>query len=178
MGTMYFVRHGETDADKENRFNGGIDLDLNKTGIQQAQVLAEKLARLEFDKIFCSPKKRAVQTCEIISNLSGKKFTIDERLTELVCGIFDGKRKSLILKIRFLNALKKGKHGVEHLVTFTERNVNFCESVLESMKNKVILVVSHHGNASAFDFFFKGKPKKYSFAKRIVENGGILKFEY
>jgi len=175
MRTIYFARHGETDADKQNRFNGGIDLDLNEAGLRQAQELAEKISGITFDKIFCSPKKRAIQTCEIISK--EQNYTIDDRLTELICGIFDGKKKNLISKIRFFNALKKGKHGVEPLETFTARNVDFCEKVLRQLKDKTVLIISHHGNAAAFDFYFKGKPEGYSLTKRIIENGGILKFE-
>jgi len=176
MGIIYFVRHGETDADKQNRFNGGIDLNLNETGIAQAKVLADKMSDIKFDKIFCSPKKRAVQTCEIVSK--GNKFIVDERLSELVCGIFDGKKKSLIRKIRCLNAFKKGKHGVEHLRDFTARNIDFCQGLLENAEDKVFLVVSHTGNASVFDYFFKGKPDKHSFAKSIIKNGEVITFEY
>jgi len=176
MGIIYFVRHGETDADKQNRVNGGIDCELNEIGIQQAQILAKELSAVEFDAIFCSPQKRAIQTCEIISK--GRKFSIDERLKELVCGVFDGKKKNLIVKIRLLNSIRKGKNGVEHLAVFTARNINFCESIVGTMKDKTILVVSHNGNVSAVDYFFKGKPKKYSFTKRLLKNGEILKFEY
>ena len=176
MGIIYFARHGETDADKEKRVNGGIDFDLNERGIRQAQVLAEELSGIEFDDFFCSPQKRAVQTCEIISK--GREFIIDERLKELVCGIFDGKKKNIIVALRFLNAFKKGKHGVEHLKDFTARNVSFCEDLVKNKKDKTILLVSHNGNVMVFDYFFKGKPKKYSFAKRLLKNGEILKFEF
>ena len=172
---IYFARHGETDANKQNLFNGEIDLDLNEIGIMQAKEQAEKLSGIKFDEIFCSPKKRAVQTCEIISN--GQKFIIDERLTELKCGKFDGKKQSIILKIQFINSLKKGKNGVEQIDAFVARNIDFYEKVLAQKKDKTILIVSHHGSAAAFDYYFKGKPKDYRFSKRIVENGGILTFD-
>ena len=170
---IYFARHGQTDADKQNRFNGGIDLDLNETGIEQAQKLKDKLSGIQFDAVFCSPQKRAVQTCEIATG----KYVIDNRLTELNCGNFDGKKRNAISKLRFLISLKRGKNGVERLELFTARNVEFCEKVLRGLTGNV-LIVSHHGNASAFDFYFKGKPKKYNFTKRIVENGELLTFEF
>jgi len=176
MGIIYFARHGETDIDKQKRFNGGIDFDLNETGIRQSETLAEKLADIKFDTIFSSPKKRAVQTCGIVAN--GKEFTIDDRIGELVCGVYDGKKKNLFVKIRFLLALNKGKRGVEHLDDFKARSVSFLESIVESSKDKTVLVVSHTGNATAFDYFFKGQPKKYSFGKSLVKNGEVLKFEF
>ena len=173
---IYFARHGQTDADKQNRFNGGIDLDLNEIGISQAQKQAEKLSDIKFDYVFCSPKKRAVQTCEIISK--GRKFRVDERLKELVCGIFDGKKKNVISGLRFLNAFKKGKLGVEHIENFTARNVDFCADIVENSKDKTILIVSHNGNVMVFDYFFKGQPKGYRFTKRILQNGELIKFEF
>jgi len=172
---VYFARHGETDANRQNLFNGETDLDLNRDGIEQAQKQAKELASIKFDEVFCSPKRRAVQTCEIIIGVN--KFTIDNRITELNCGKYDGKKRNIVSKILFLDSLKKGKNGVEHIEAFVARNIDFCEEVLKPEKGKNLLIVSHHGNAAAFDFYFKGKPRGYNFTKRIVENGGILVFD-
>ena len=173
---IYFARHGETDANKQKLFNGEIDLDLNDAGVKQVQAQAEKLSGVKFDKVFCSPKMRAIQTCKII--IKNGEYVIDDRLTELNCGKFDGKKRNPVSNIQFGLSLKKGKNGVERLDKFTARNVDFCEKVLEPLKGKNILVVSHHGNAVAFDYFFRGKPKGYNFGKRIVGNGGILTFDF
>ena len=172
---IYFVRHGQTDADKQKRFNGGIDLDLNEIGIAEAKQQAEKLSGIKFDYIFCSPKKRAVQTCEILA--SSTKYEIDNRLSELSCGKFDGKKRTIISLLRFLRSFNKGKNGVEQRDLFTARNIDFCETVLTQLKGKSILIISHNGNAVAFDYYFKGKPKGYSFSKRIVDNGRLLTFD-
>jgi len=36
---FYFVRHGQTDWNKENKVMGQIDIPLNATGLEQAQVV-------------------------------------------------------------------------------------------------------------------------------------------
>ena len=177
MAMVYFARHGETDANKQGMFNGrGVDQDLNKLGIEQAKKQAEQLAGIKFDAVYCSPQKRAIQTCEIL--VSGGKYQIDERIAELICGDFDGKKKNLFRKIKFVRSAKKGKNGVELFKTFVGRNVDFCEDVLKSQAGKNILIVSHNGNAVAFDYYFKGKPKGYKFARTIIENGEVLTFDY
>jgi len=171
-----FVRHGETDANKQNLFNGETDLPLNEVGISQAQKLAEKLAGEKFDAVYCSPKIRAIETAEIITG--GRDFVVDERLTELECGKFDGRKRNIIMDLLFLKAVKKGKKGVEPFDVFLARNVEFFEKIVASQKGKNILVVSHDGSAKAIDYYLKGKPKGHKFPRRLVENGGVIRFEF
>ena len=45
MTTIYLVRHGETEANRQFRFQGCIDLPLTEDGIAQAERLAERLNR-------------------------------------------------------------------------------------------------------------------------------------
>ncbi|HRD85059.1 MAG TPA: histidine phosphatase family protein, partial [Rubrivivax sp.] len=44
MTTFTFVRHGETDYNREQRFQGQVDVPLNATGLAQAARLARRLA--------------------------------------------------------------------------------------------------------------------------------------
>jgi broad specificity phosphatase PhoE len=59
--SFYFVRHGETDWNKEQKIMGQSDIPLNKKGILQAQTVAEKIQALPIDVIVSSPLKRARQ---------------------------------------------------------------------------------------------------------------------
>jgi len=174
---IIFARHGETDANKRNLFNGETDHALNEVGLLQARKLAQKLADRKFAKVYCSDKLRAIQTAEIITG--GKEFAIDERITELRCGKFDGRRKNIFSVMRFVRAVKRGARGAERFDLFLARNIDFFENILKpgQKSGEDILVVSHEGNAKALDFYLKGKPKGYRFSKRLIENGGILVFE-
>lgn len=65
---IYFVRHGQTDWNIQHRLQGSADIPLNKTGINQAQILKEKINNLDIDFIISSPLKRAVDTANIINS--------------------------------------------------------------------------------------------------------------
>ena len=67
---IYIVRHGQTDWNVEGRNQGRTDIELNETGIKQAEEIAKKLEGKKFDMVFSSPLKRAYKTAQIISNKS------------------------------------------------------------------------------------------------------------
>ena len=98
---VYLVRQGETDWNLLKKFNGCTDIELNQTGIEQAQYQAENLKDVNFDVCFCSPQKRAVQTCEII--YKGKSIP-DDRLT--INYFFNGKSKDYDFSI---SVIKNGR---------------------------------------------------------------------
>jgi probable phosphoglycerate mutase len=96
--TLYFVRHGETDWNRVQRYQGRRDIPLNATGQSQAQrngrTLAETLGgeggALDF---VASPLARATQTMEIIRQELGlppREYRTDERLCEIHYGHWEG----------------------------------------------------------------------------------------
>ncbi|MBF0297441.1 MAG: histidine phosphatase family protein [Oligoflexia bacterium] len=64
---IYCFRHGETDWNKEKRFQGLTDITLNETGRNQANSLIPIIAKLNIKTIYSSPLKRAVETANIIA---------------------------------------------------------------------------------------------------------------
>ena len=62
MTELLFIRHGETDWNRQQRFQGQIDVPLNATGVQQAARLAQRLAAEKHDRLFSSDLQRALQT--------------------------------------------------------------------------------------------------------------------
>ena len=96
--TLYFVRHGETDWNRAQRYQGRRDIPLNATGRSQAQrngrTLAEMLGpgagALDF---VASPLARATETMEIIRqelSLPAPEYRTDERLREIHYGHWEG----------------------------------------------------------------------------------------
>jgi len=67
MTEIILVRHGETEWNVAEVFRGRIDIELNKTGIKQAGLLAEYLSDLKLDAIYSSPLKRALTTAELVA---------------------------------------------------------------------------------------------------------------
>ena len=62
--TVILVRHGQTDYNKENRYQGFLDIPLNEKGLAQADQLAASLKDVHIDVFIASPLKRAYVTTE------------------------------------------------------------------------------------------------------------------
>lgn len=88
--SFYFLRHGETDWNKESRLQGWTDTTLNSTGQQQASDAIASITRLPIDALVVSPLLRARQTADIINAQWQKPLVIDPRLRERNFGIFEG----------------------------------------------------------------------------------------
>ncbi len=171
---IYLVRQGETDWNLFKKFNGVTDNELNQTGIAQAKLQAENLRGVSFDACFCSPQKRARQTCEIIYK---GPIMFDDRLIEINCGEFEGtdETDTEVMKLAW-QAVMSGDKGTESFKDFMKRNCDFCDMVMEEYKDKNVLIVTHSGNARVINYYFNGKPEHYDFLKRVIENGGLLTF--
>lgn len=87
---IYFLRHGETDWNKERRLQGQADIPLNEYGIALARETAIALKETPFDKIFSSPLQRAYDTAVILSSGRNLEIITDQRLKELNFGEGEG----------------------------------------------------------------------------------------
>ena len=80
---IYFIRHGETDYNKDKRFQGHLNIPLNQKGIVQAKIALDCSKSLRIDKIYCSPLKRAVETAKIINSFHNAQIIKDDRIKEI-----------------------------------------------------------------------------------------------
>lgn len=71
MTSLYLVRHGETDWNRERRIQGSTDIPLNETGRAQAKATGRLLSRRSWDLIVASPLARAFETATIIAREIG-----------------------------------------------------------------------------------------------------------
>lgn len=88
--TILLVRHGRTSWNAQDRYLGTTDLELDETGLRQAEVLARWAGGLRLDRIVSSPATRAVQTAQPIAAATGLALCTDERLRELDFGVAEG----------------------------------------------------------------------------------------
>jgi broad specificity phosphatase PhoE len=93
---IIFVRHGETDWNKQGLIQGSINTDLNENGHAQAKAVGQLLACRQDEwaefQIIVSPQKRAQQTLTHIHTALGRSdHAVDDRVRELGFGIWEGK---------------------------------------------------------------------------------------
>ncbi|MEM9704540.1 MAG: histidine phosphatase family protein [Pseudomonadota bacterium] len=100
---LYFVRHGQTDWNAEQRLQGLSDIPLNETGRAQAarngRVLGSLIRERGTVQFVTSPLSRAVETLEIIRRemeLPIKRYALDDRLVEIDLGEWNGKTRAEI----------------------------------------------------------------------------------
>lgn len=96
MLELYFVRHGETEWNVENRLQGRLDSPLTERGIREARLLAAHLAQEPFKAAISSSSGRAVETAKILIGTRDIPFYTDERLMEIHLGDWQGKTKAEI----------------------------------------------------------------------------------
>ena len=89
---LYVVRHGETDYNVARRICGHAEAQLTEKGYQQAELVAEKIAKqgIQIDRLLASPLKRAQETARKIAERNQLTIETEPRLIEMNFGIYDG----------------------------------------------------------------------------------------
>lgn len=167
---LYFVRHGETEANNKKLYYGRMDINLTTQGITQAEKISGLLGNIDFDRVYVSEKKRALKTARIIIKDTSKKFIVDRRINEMDMGEFEGKSYQNIEKLYpeewkiwcsdWKNAIPPGgesyvqfylrvKHFMDYLITLK------CENILIVTHSGVIRSVYCYVLNNNLDFFWK-----------------------
>jgi len=147
MTEIILVRHGETEWNVSEVFRGRIDIELNQTGIKQAELLAEYLSDLKLDAIYSSPLKRALTTAEIIASYHKLDVEITPGLIDFDYGEWQGlphqevKDKYKELYVEWI----KNPHQVkipagESLDEVRKRAIGVIDNVIAKYEGTVVLV--------------------------------------
>lgn len=90
MTELLFIRHGETDWNRQQRFQGQIDVPLNATGHAQAARVAVRLAAEPHDALFSSDLLRARATAAPLGTAWGLAPVALAGLREQHFGVLEG----------------------------------------------------------------------------------------
>jgi broad specificity phosphatase PhoE len=96
MTTIMLIRHGDTDWNAGEVFRGRADIELNKTGIKQADLLAKYIEKVQLVSIYSSPLKRALQTAEIIAAPHDIEVTTAPELIDFDYGAWQGLSRNTV----------------------------------------------------------------------------------
>lgn len=178
---IYFVRHGETDYNRQEICAGQRDVPLNATGLAQAQVVAEKLKNVKFAACYCSPLTRAKQTCAAILKYHPELQPVyDDRIKERACGQVEGQPrwKTPFRSWQINEHLAEMKAlGIETFPEIFARVSSFYDQ-LKSDADKNILVVAHGGIGKATHVYFNGMPASADLEKVHFPNAEVVYFQY
>ncbi|MDD3392637.1 MAG: phosphoglycerate mutase family protein [Bacilli bacterium] len=172
---VFIVRHGQVSHNLLGIYSNENE-DLNKTGVSQAIQLREKIKKINYDIIICSPLIRAKHTANII-NIKNRNIIIDNRLEERNPGNLSGKLLSITNRDEYWGYDSKIKYGTsENIVDFFDRVYKFLDE-LKTMDYNEIIIVAHSGISKAFSGYFEGI-KDGMFLDRGLKNGEIKEYEF
>lgn len=99
MLEIYFVRHGETDWNTKRILQGKSDSNLTSEGITQAKKLGKKIRDINFNKIYSSPLKRAMDTTGYILEDQQMEILPISEFEEIGLGAVEGIEREDFLRM-------------------------------------------------------------------------------
>lgn len=148
MKEIYFVRHGQTLFNLQDKVQGFCDSPLTKTGVEVAKKLGKALKDIPFDAVYASTSERAFDTANYAMQNRDIQVVLDKRIKEFNFGTLEGElhESKVLLEGRSkdpLQLLIDGwvDVGGENLSMVHERIASFFEDI-KDVDGK-ILIVSH-----------------------------------
>lgn len=184
---IYFVRHGETDWNKERKIQGQVDIPLNEFGRHLARETAKGLRDVPFDVCFTSPLGRARETAEII--LQGRDVPIleDKRILEMNFGVLEGKccsKEGWDVPDSFQMFFDDPVHyqapeGGEDFQAVRERTGDFLNWLFaqEQYRDSTVLVTTHGAAMAGLLNNLKKKPLAEYWGVGVHKNCGVTEVD-
>ncbi len=184
---IYFVRHGETDWNKERKIQGQVDIPLNEFGRHLARETAKGLRDVPFDVCFTSPLGRARETAQII--LQGRDVPIleDKRILEMNFGVLEGKccsKEGWDVPDSFQMFFDDPVHyqapeGGEDFQAVRERTGDFLNWLFaqEQYRDSTVLVTTHGAAMAGLLNNLKKKPLAEYWGVGVHKNCGVTEVD-
>ena len=155
------ARHGETDWNRDFRFQGRADPPLNELGRSQSSELAAALAHEQLAAVYSSPLRRALETAEVVAAELGLEPVAVDALREVDVGSWQGLTRAEVEE-RFPEQYARwigGGQGWEDGETYEQMGRRAVAALLElaaSHDGERILAVTHGGPIRAAFAFADG----------------------
>lgn len=147
MTQIILVRHGETEWNVKEVFRGRIDIELNETGMRQAELLAQHLSNIKIDAIYSGPLRRALTTAEKIAGYHKLDVVTTPGLIDFNFGEWQGLPRQAVrdrykkLYAQWLNQPNRVKMPAgESLDEVRKRAMGVVDGVIAKYKGSVVLV--------------------------------------
>lgn len=177
MGQVYFVRHGQTIWNVENKICGATDIALTELGHKQAVETGKKILEqgIKADEILYSPLIRAKDTALHIAEITGIPAREEARLKEQNFGKYESTPRDGAefreAKKQFVNCYEGG----ESMLHLAQRIYNLLDEVVAS--DKTYILVAHNGIARVVQSYFYEMTNE-EYAAFGVANCAVVRYEF
>jgi broad specificity phosphatase PhoE len=168
MTTLLLARHGETDWNREGRWQGWADPPLNELGRDQARALAEQLRGEPFDAVYASDLRRARETAEIVAAPHGVPVVLERDLREIDLGSWSGLTRKEI-KERFPDGSRPDGETHDQLAARVRAAVI---RLAREHRDGRVLIVSHGGTIRSIHDLINETPY------HPIANCGVLEVHF
>lgn len=184
--TLIAFRHGQTDWNLQQKFQGHSDIPLNETGRSQALELSKALASEQLDVILSSDLSRAMETASIVNLIHKAPLITSHNLRECNLGDLEGMIVSDVLKLIgeesynnwFTPAAPETDFsfpGGESKSSLMRRlKTHLKQHIITNPHHKSLGISTHAGVVRELLFHSANGPT----GKTVVKNCGIYKFSY
>ena len=179
MGHFYFVRHGQTVWNVENKICGATDIALTEKGHQQAIETGHEILRqgIKADEILYSPLMRAADTAKHISEITGIPARVEPRLIEQNFGKYESTERNgeefQLAKQQFANRYEGG----ESMLHLAQRIYNLLDEIKAESDHKTYILVAHNGISRVIQSYFYEMTNE-EYATFGVKNCEVRRFDF
>jgi probable phosphoglycerate mutase len=166
--TILLARHGETDWNRDGRWQGWADPPLNEAGREQARVLADQLRRTPFDAVYSSDLRRAHETADIVAAPHEVPVIIEPGLREIDVGSWSGLTRTEIEERFPAGSRPDGETREQHLA----RVLATVERIAREHAGARLLIVSHGGTMRALRSYVSDEPH------HPIANCGVIELHF
>lgn len=158
----YFV-HGTTKDNEKEISSGWEDAELSDLGVKQSVDLKNQINVEDFDIVFCSDLKRAVDSAKLTFE-NKVAIKTDPRLRECNYGNYNGKASEIVEPLQEKSIDKPMPNG-ESYEDVRERISEFLDDLRKNYNEKHIAIVAHKAPQLALDVLLNGKTWEEAFAQ-------------
>jgi broad specificity phosphatase PhoE len=149
--TIYLVRHGESESNRQGIISGHSDYELTEQGKEQVRQTKQELGHIHFDEVYSSDLMRAIQTAEILYGKPVEESNKMHVLRERDFGSLDGKPQDVYneYSLQKQRMTKKERWTSKHVPDMesdeelAKRFLPAVEKIARDNAGKTILIAAH-----------------------------------
>lgn len=142
---IYLLRHGQTNLNRDGKYQGSSDKELNEFGKKQAELLGRRIQKYNIGIIYTSDLGRVIETSKIINNYVNTEIIIREELREINLGTWD----TLTVEERYQGNAEYAMEWYKHLSDLPypdgECGADVCKRVQKVIQD---IKKAHYENAA------------------------------